>query len=149
MSHRMGMAACGSAHDWARCVREDGHDVRLIAPPCVTASVKSPKHDARDAEAICEAMTRPTRRCVPMKRVAQQDLHALPRIWERLINARTAWVHESRGLMSADGMILPQGLPTFRAWVVRKLADEQAQLTELSPEVFWPLYDECLALEKR
>jgi transposase len=77
---RIGMEACGSAHYWARQFREHGHDVRLIAPPCVKAYVKSPKNDARDAEAICEAVTRPTMRCVPIKRVEQQDLQALHRV---------------------------------------------------------------------
>src|SRR5918997_2942874 len=61
---RIGIEACGSAHYWARQFREHGHDVRLIAPQCVKAYVKSPKHDARDAEAICEAVTRPTMRFV-------------------------------------------------------------------------------------
>jgi transposase len=60
---RMGMEACGSARYWARCFREHGHDVKLIAPHFVKAYVKSPKNDARDAEAICEAVTRPTMRC--------------------------------------------------------------------------------------
>ena len=58
----IGMEACGSAHHWARRFREHGHDVRLIAPQFVKAYVKSPKNDARDAEAICEAVTRPTMR---------------------------------------------------------------------------------------
>jgi transposase len=146
---RIGMEACGSAHYWARCFREYGHDVRLIAPQFVKAYVKSPKNDARDAEAICEAMTRPTMRFVPIKRVEQQDLQALHRIRERLIKARTALVNEIRGLMSEYGIILPQGITKFRALVVSKLEDEQAKLTELSTEVFWQLYDEFLALEKR
>jgi transposase len=59
----IGMEACGSAHDWARCFREHGHQVKLIAPQFVKAYVKSPKNDARDAEAICEAVTRPTMVC--------------------------------------------------------------------------------------
>jgi transposase len=105
---RIGMEACGSAHDWARQFREHGHDVRLIAPQCVKASVKSPKNDARDAEAICEAVTRPTMHFVPIKRVEQQDLQALHRVRERLIKARTASVNEIRGLLSEYGMILPQ-----------------------------------------
>jgi transposase len=62
----MGMEACGSVHYWARRFRAHGHEVRLIAPPCVRAYVKSPKHDTRDADAICEAVTRPTRRVVPV-----------------------------------------------------------------------------------
>jgi transposase len=97
---RIGMEACGSAHYWARCFREYGHDVRLIAPPFVKAYVKSPKNDARDAEAICEAVTRPTMRVVPIKRVEPQDLQALHRIRERLITARTALVNEIRGLLN-------------------------------------------------
>ena len=146
---RIGMEACGSAQYWARCVREHGHDVRLIAPQFVKASVKSPKHDARDAEAICEAVTRPTMRVVPIKRVEPQDLQALHRIRERLITARTALVHEIRGLLHEYGIVLPQSLAKFRALIVDKLEADQAKLTVLSTEVFWHLYDEFLAVEKR
>jgi transposase len=146
---RLGMEACGSAHDWARCFREHGHDVRLIAPQFVKAYVKSPKNDARDAEAICEAMTRPTMRFVPIKRVEPQDLQALHRIRERLITARTALVNEIRGLLNEYGIVLPQSLAKFRALIVDKLEADQAKLTALSTEVFWQLYDEFLAVEKR
>jgi transposase len=146
---RIGMEACGSAHYWARRFREHGHDVRLIAPQFVKAYVKSPKNDARDAEAICEAVTRPTMRFVPIKRVEQQDLQALHRIRERLINARTALVNEIRGLLNEDGIVLPQSIVKFRALIVDKLREEQAKLTTLSTEVFWHLYDEFLAVEKR
>jgi transposase len=146
---RIGMEACGSAHYWARCFREQGHDVRLIAPPFIKGYVKSPKNDARDAEAICEAVTRPTMRFVPIKRVEPQDLQARHRVRERLIKARTALVHEIRGLLSEDGMILPQSLTKFRALIVDKLQEEQAKLTTLSRELFWHLYDEFLAVEKR
>jgi transposase len=145
---RIGMEACGSAHDWARCVREHGHDVRLIAPPCVKASVKSPVNDARDAEAICEAVTRPPMRVVPITRVEPQDLQALHRIRERLMNARTALVNEIRGLLSEYGMVLPHSLAKCRALIVDTLADDQAKLTALSTEVFWHFYDAFLALEK-
>src|SRR5919109_3559964 len=68
---RIGMEACGSAHYWARRFREHGHEVRLIAPQFIKAYVKSPKNDARDAEAICEAMSRPTMRFVPIKQPEQ------------------------------------------------------------------------------
>ena len=146
---RIGMEACGSAHYWARQFREHGHDVRLIAPQFVKAYVKSPKHDGRDAEAICEAVTRPTMRFVPIKRVEQQDLQALHRVRERLIKARTALVNEIRGLLSEYGMILPQSLAKFRALIVDKRHEEQAKLTTLSAEVCWHLYDAFRALEKR
>jgi transposase len=146
---RIGMEACGSAHYWARCFREHGHDVRLIAPQFIKAYVKSPKNDARDAEAICEAVTRPTMRCVPIKQVEQQDLQALHRVRERLIKARTALVNEIRGLLSEYGIVLPQSITKFRALIVSKLQNEQAKLTALGTEVFWHLYDEFLNLEKR
>jgi transposase len=146
---RIGMEACGSAHYWARCFREHGHDVRLIAPQFIKAYVKSPKHDARDAEAICEAVTRPTMRFVPIKRVEQQAIQALHRIRERIIKARTALVNEICGLLSEYGIVLPQSLTKFRALIVSKLQNEQAKLTALSTEVFWQLYDEFLSLEKR
>jgi transposase len=118
---RIGMEACGSAHYWARRFREHGHDVRLIAPQFIKAYVKSPKNDARDAEAICEAVTRPAMRFVPIKRVEQQDLQALHRVRERLIKARAALVNEIRGLLSEYGMILPQGITKFRRLIVQTL----------------------------
>jgi transposase len=145
----IGMEACGSAHYWARRFREQGHEVRLIAPQFVKAYVKSPKNDTRDAEAICEAVTRPTMRFVPIKQLEQQDLQALHRVRERLIKARTALVNEIRGLLSEYGIVLPQGMSKFRTSVVRQLEDERTKLTPLSTEVFWQLYDEFLALEKR
>jgi transposase len=146
---RIGMDACGSAHYWARRVRAHGHEVRLIAPPFVKASVKSPKHDARDAEAVCEAVTRPTMRFVPIKQLEPQDLQALHRVRERLIKARTALVHEIRGLLHEYGMVLPQGLTKFRTVMVSKRQDEQTKRTARSTEVFWHLYDEFLSLEQR
>jgi transposase len=145
----IGMEACGSAHYWARRCAEHGHEVRLIAPQFVNAYVKSPKHDTRAAEAICEAVTRPTMRFVPIKRVEQQDLQALHRVRERLINARTALVNEIRGLLNEDGIVLPQGMSKFRTSVVRQLEAAQAQLTPLSTAVFWHLYEEFRALENR
>jgi transposase len=146
---RIGMEACGGAHYWARRFRAHGHEVRLIAPQFVKAYVKSPKNDARDAEAICEAVTRPTMRFVPIKRVEPQDLQALHRIRERLITARTALVNEIRGLLNEYGMVLPQSLAKFRALIVDRLEADQAKLTALSTEVFRHLYDEFLAVEKR
>ena len=146
---RIGMEACGSAHYWARRFREHGHDVRLIAPQFIKAYVKSPKNDARDAEAICEAVTRPTMRFVPIKRVEQQDLQALHRVRERLIKARTALVNEIRGLLSEYGMIVPQGITKFRRLIVPTLEAGQAQLTPCSRELFRQLYEELLALDQR
>jgi transposase len=146
---RIGMEACESAHYRARHFREHGHEVRLIVPQFVKAYVKSPKNDARDAEAICEAVTRPTMRFVPIKQLEQKDLQALHRVRERLVKARTALVNEIRGLLSEYRIVLPQSISKFRTSIVRQLENEQAKLAPLSTEVFWQLYDELLALEKR
>src|SRR5713101_8059380 len=89
----IGMEACGGAHYWARRFREHGHEVKLMAPQCVKPYVKSNKNDSRDAEAIAEAVTRPTMRFVPTKDVAQHDIQALHRVRERLIGERTALVN--------------------------------------------------------
>jgi transposase len=146
---RIGMEACGSAPYGARCFRDYGHEMRLSAPPFITAYGKSPQNEARAAEAICQAVTRPTRRFVPIKRVEPQDLQALHRGRERRIKARTALVKASRGLLSADGMILPQRRTTLRALLVDTRQEEQATRTTLSAAVFRPLYAEGRALEQR
>ena len=96
----IGIEACGGAHDWARRVREHGHEVKLMAPQFVKPFVKSNKNDMRDAEAIAEAVTRPTMRVVPTKDIDQQDLQALHRVRERLIGERTALINEVHGLMN-------------------------------------------------
>lgn len=93
----IGIEACGGAHDWARRFREHGHDVKLLAPQFVKPYVKSNKNDMRDAEAIAEAVTRPTMRFVPLKEVNQQDIQALHRVRERLIGARTALINAVHG----------------------------------------------------
>jgi transposase len=82
------MEACGSAHYWARLFASFGHEVRLIAPQFVKPFVKSNKHDAADAEAICEAVQRPNMRFVPVKSVAQQDIQAIHRMRSLAVERR-------------------------------------------------------------
>jgi transposase len=145
----IGIEACGGAHDWARRFREHGHEVKLMAPQFVKPYVKSNKNDTRDAEAIAEAVTRPTMRFVPVKDVEQQDIQALHRIRERLIGERTALVNEVHGLMNEYGMVIPKGVPKFRQAVVDKLESEKDKLTTLGQELFWKLLEEFAALEKQ
>ena len=145
---RIGMEACGGAHDWARRFRAHGHEVKRMAPQFVKPYVKSNKNDRRDAEAIAEAVTRPTRRFVPIKDVDQQDIQALHRVRERLIGERTALIHAVHGLMHAYGIVMPKGVAKFRQAVVEKLESEKDKLTALSQAMFWKLVEECAALEK-
>src|SRR5271167_2439653 len=85
----IGLEASGGAHYWFRVLSRLGHRVRLIAPQFVKPYVKSQKNDANDAEAICEAVSRPSMRFVPAKTVEQQDLQCLHRMRSRLVSSRT------------------------------------------------------------
>jgi transposase len=105
----VGMEACGSSHYWGRELTKLGHTVRLIAPQFVRPYVKSNKTDAADAEAICEAVTRPHMRFVPIKTQAQQTMLSLHRARAGLVKSRTALANQIRGLLSEFGIVLPRG----------------------------------------
>jgi transposase len=145
----IGIEACGGAHYWARRFREHGHEVKLMAPQFVKPFVKSNKNDMRDAEAIAEAVMRPTMRFVPTKDIDQQDLHALHRVRERLIGERTALINEVHGLMNEYGIVIPTGVSKFHQAVVEKLESEKDTLTALSREMFGKLVEEFVALEEQ
>jgi transposase len=142
---RIGIEACGGAHDWARRVREHGHEVKLMAPQFVKPLVKSNTNDRRDAEAIAEAVTRPTRRFVPTKDIDQQDLQALHRVRERLIGERTAVINAGHGLMNESGIVIPLGVSKFHPAVVETLASAKDTLTAVSQEMCGKLVEECVA----
>ena len=106
----IGMEACGSAHHWARELIKLGHEVRLIPPQYVKPYVKGNKHDAADAEAICEAVTRPTMRFVPVKTIEQQSMCQLHRIRQLLVKQKTMHVNALRGHLAELGIIRARGL---------------------------------------
>jgi transposase len=106
----IGMEACGGAHHWARKLQAFGHTVRLMAPQFVKPYVKSNKNDAADAEAICEAVSRPSMRFVPIKNLEQQSVLALHRVRQGFVRARTAQANQIRGLMGEYGLVVPQGI---------------------------------------
>ncbi|USE35078.1 IS110 family transposase [Endozoicomonas sp. SCSIO W0465] len=86
----VGIEVCGGSHYWCRKFTELGHDVNIMAPQFVKPYVKSNKNDAADAEAICEAMQRPSMRFVPTKTIEQQDIQSLHRIRSQAVARRTA-----------------------------------------------------------
>jgi transposase len=106
----IGMEACGSAHHWARKLIKLGHEVRLIPPQYVKPYVKGNKHDAADAEAIGEAVTRPTMRFVPVKTIEQQTICQLHRIRQLLVKQKTMHVNALRGHLAELGIIRARGL---------------------------------------
>ena len=121
----IGMEACGSSHYWARELCKMGHDARLMSPQFVKPYVKSGKNDANDAEAICEAVSRPNMRFVRVKSVEQQVMQAEHRIRARLIRARTALSNEIRGLLGEFGIVLPASLANLRRAIPELLEDAE------------------------
>src|SRR5450755_2786986 len=121
----VGMEACSSAHYWARKIEQLGHRVRLMSPRFVKPYRKSDKNDANDAEAICEAVTRPSMRFVPIKSEAQHEVLALHRVREQLLKSRTALVNQVRGLLTEHGIVAPQGIARARRLLLEILADPQ------------------------
>ena len=107
----VGMEACATAHHWARELTALGHQVKLMPPAYVKAYVKRNKNDAADAEAICEAVTRPSMRFVPVKNADQQSVLMLHRTRKLLVRQRTMLVNAMRAHMAEFGIIAPQGLP--------------------------------------
>jgi len=105
----IGMEACGSAHHWARELAKLGHEVKLMPAAYVKAYVKRGKNDARDAEAACEAVGRPTMRFVPVKTVAQQCARAIHRARDLLVRQRTQAGNALRGLLYEMGLIGSKG----------------------------------------
>src|SRR5579863_6467774 len=104
--HRIGMEACGGAHFLGRALRGQGHDVRLMPAQYVKPYVKTNKSDYIDAEAIAEAVQRPSMRFVPLKTEEQLDLQAVHRVRERWVMRRTAVINQVRGLLLPGGSVL-------------------------------------------
>ena len=137
----IGVEACGSAHHWARRLTGFGHTVRLMAPQFVKPYVKSNKNDMADAEAICEAVSRPNMRFVPVKTMEQQAILSLHRVRQGFIKARTAQGNQIRGLLNEFGIILPQGI----GHIVRRVPALLDQSSDEVPSSFKQLVDHLLS----
>src|SRR5674476_1685336 len=119
----IGMEACGSSHHWARKLGEFGHTVRLMSPQFVKPYVKTNKNDMADAEAICEAVSRPNMRFVAMKTVEQQAILSVHRARQGFVKARTAQGNQIRGLLSEFGIVIPQGIRSIMKQMSEILED--------------------------
>ncbi len=119
----VGMEACSTAHHWARELTGLGHDVRLMPPTYVKPYVKRGKNDAADAEAICEAVTRPTMRFVPVKSAEQQSVLVLHRTRDLLIRQRTMLANSLRAHCAEFGIVVAQGMAKLSELLAR-IADE-------------------------
>lgn len=118
----IGMEACPTSHFWAREIAALGHEVRLIPPAYVKPYVKRQKNDAADAEAICEAVTRPNMRFVPVKTKEQQSVLVLHRSRDLLMRQRTMILNAIRAQLAEFGIVVAQG-PRRVCELVRRLSD--------------------------
>lgn len=138
----IGMEACSGAHEWARRFEAYGHTVRLMSPALVTPYRKSGKNDRNDAEAICEAVSRPNMRFVPIKSQEQQAILTLHRVRQGFVEERTALINRMRGLLAEFGLVFAQrsaglkgvyesleGLPVLARQAIGDLLDHLRYLT--------------------
>jgi transposase len=126
----VGLEACGSAHHWARVIAGYGHQVRLMPPSYVKPYVKRNKNDGRDAEAICEAVARPTMRFVPVKSVEQQAILAVHGTRALLVRQRTMAANALRAALSEVGIVAAQGVKGLRT-LMAKLEAPNEEIPEM------------------
>jgi transposase len=126
----IGMEACSGSHFLGRALREQGHEVRLLPAQYVKPYVKTNKSDYIDAEAIAEAVQRPTMRFVPIKTEEQLDLQAVHRVRERWVMRRTAVINQVRGLLLERGVTVPKGRSHLDQALPEILADAPARLSD-------------------
>jgi transposase len=141
----IGMEACSGAHEWARQFQSLGHAVGLMAPKFVAPYRKSGKNDGNDAEAICEAVSRPNMRFVPIKSVEQQSVLTLHRVRQGFVEERRATQNRIRGLLMEFGQVLPQGVHELK----RRLPEALERLPPLVARALADLHAHVRLLDER
>jgi transposase len=139
--------ACGSSHHWGRLLTSFGHEVRLIPPQYVKPYVKRGKNDAADAEALCEAVSRPSMRFVPIKSREQQAACMLMSVRERLVGVKSQLSNAIRSYAAEFGIVGPPGRQNVNALIKRILEDDT--LPQLAKELFSLQAKEYQAVETR
>ena len=145
----IGMEAGGSAHHWGRALEPLGHTVKRMPPTYVKPYVKTNKNDGRDAEAICEAVSRPTMRGVSITTVEQADLQAVHRKRSLFVKHRTAVINQIRGLLAEYGLVIALSPGKVRPALVRVLDDAASGLTACACDSFAELYAQLTELDAR
>jgi transposase len=143
----VGLEACATAHYWARELGALGHEVRLMPAQYVKAYIKRNKHDAADAEAICEAVGRPTMRFVPVKTAEQQASQLLHRGREQLVRQRTMLVNALRAHLAEFGMVAAQGLRNVGELIAIIRDDGDRRLPAVARQVLQVLANQIEQIE--
>lgn len=134
----VGLEACPGAHHWAREIAAFGHEVRMMPPQYVKPYVKRQKNDAADAEAICEAVTRPTMRFVTVKTMEQQAILMLHRTRELFVRQKTMLINALRAHLGEFGIIAPQGR-TGLSELITCMSSEESRIPSLAREAMLSL----------
>jgi transposase len=145
----VGMEACASAHHWAWELQALGHEVRLIPPQYVRPFVKTNKNDAADAEAICEAVTRPTMRFAAVKSAEQQSVLMLHRVRELLVRQRTMVINALRGHCAEFGIVVAQGAPKVEELIAIIEDSDDTRLPSLAREALGALVGQLRSAQGR
>lgn len=145
----VGMEACGSAHFWGRELRRIGHDARLMPASYVKPYVKRGKTDAGDAEAICEAVRRPTMRFVEVKSEDQQALLALHRTRDLIVRQRTQTINVIRSLLREFGYVLPSGARAASSFAKKCLDGARQPMPDLAQDILVTLCLQLVEIEER
>ena len=145
----VGMEACASAHYWGRRLLGFGHDVKLMAPQFVKPYVKSNKNDAADAEAICEAVRRPSMRFVALKTPAQQAVLSVHRARQGFVKARTAQSNQLRGLLGEFGISIPSGICKLASHIPDILEDAENELPTTMRALVRRLWENFQVLDRQ
>ena len=138
----IGLESCGTAHHWGRVLRQFGHEVRLIPPAYVKPYVRRQKNDAADAEAICEAVTHPSMRFVPIKSEEQQSALMLHRARSLLVSQRTALICAIRGHMAELGLIAPRAVRNMKPLLEVLATEDDESLPSLARAALKPLVEQ-------
>jgi transposase len=143
----VGIEACAGAHFWARTIADLGHEVRLMPPAYVKPYVRRQKNDRADAAAICEAVTRPSMRFVPIKSEAQQAMLLIHRARDLLVRQRTSLINALRAHLAEFGVVVPKGAQHGRRLVTMLLTGETFGMPDSAVPVLLGLARRCQALE--
>lgn len=145
----IGMEACGGAHHLGRLLQEQGHDARIIPAQFVKPFVKSQKNDFNDAEAVAEAVQRPTMRFVPIKTEEQLDMQTLHRVRDRLVRQRTALINQLRAILLERGLTFAKGRRSMVRLLPELLAADTDEISAGVRELLAQFWEELQDLQRR
>lgn len=144
---QIGIEACGGSHHWGRALQKLGHNIKLMSPQHVKPYIKANKNDRNDASGICEAVSRPSMRFVPIKTVAQQEIQLIHRSRSQVVKQRTAQMNSIRGLLHEYGVVTKTGRTALYQLLAELTAPESTVLSERAKPVFIRQYESLKTMD--